>query len=166
MFRNIDELVKTENEKFQKGFTIIEILIVFTFIAVLTVLGIAAYSSYTSTQQVQSGAADVATMLNTAKNQSLSQVIPTSCGVTPVTGYRVDITVGGGQFVFSAICGLPQTVTTSNLPPRVTFAAGSTASVFFPISTGMPTTGASITVTGYGKSKVISVSQTGAIAVN
>lgn len=149
-----------------KGFTIIEILVVFTFIAVLTVLGIAAYSTYTSTQQVQSGASDIATMLSTAKNNSLSQVIPSGCGVNPVTGYQVDITVGGGQFVLSAVCGSLLKITSRTLPPNVTFASGSTPTILFPISTGMPSSGSTITVTGYGKTKVISVSQTGAISVN
>lgn len=149
-----------------KGFTLIELLIVFTFIALLTVLGIAAYSTYTSTQLVQSSAADVATMLSTAKVQSLSQVIPSSCGANPVTGYEVDITIGGQQYVYSILCGTKQTVKTGNLPPNVMFTNSSTPTITFPIATGAPTSSGTITVTGYGKTKVITVSQTGAITQN
>ena len=149
-----------------KGFTLIEILIVFAFIGILTVLGIASYSTYTSAQTVNSSASDVATMLSTAKSNSLSQVIPNSCGANPVTGYQVDIIVGGQQFVLSAVCTGLQRISSSKLPTPVKFASGSTATVFFPISTGMPSAAATISVTGYGKTKTITVTQTGAITVN
>src|SRR6266550_2993530 len=109
-----------------KGFTLIELLTVFAFISILTALGIAAYTSYNSSQIVQSSALDIANILNTAKSNSLSQIIPASCGSNPVTGYQVDITIGGQQFKLSAKCGAIQVLTTKNLPPRVTFANGST----------------------------------------
>src|SRR6185503_16873437 len=100
----------------------------------LTSLGIAAYSSYNSSQTIQSSASDVATMLSSAKSRSLSQVIPTSCATNPVTGYQVDVTIGGQQYTMSAICGSKQIITTNNLPPNVKFAGGSTTSILFNIS--------------------------------
>jgi prepilin-type N-terminal cleavage/methylation domain-containing protein len=149
----------------ERGFTLLELLTVFGIIAILTSLGIASYNSYTSSQTVQSSANDVATILNSAKSRSLSQVIPVSCGVNPVTGYQVDITINGGQYTLSAICGSKQIIKTNNLSPNVTFANGSTASVFFNISTAAVASTATITLTGYSKTKVIIVSQTGDVSV-
>lgn len=149
-----------------KGFTLVELLIVFAIVGILTTLGIAAYNSYNSNQTVQSSAADVETMLNTAKSRSLTQVIPTSCGVVPVTGYQVDVTIAAQQYTLSAKCGSLQVITTANLPPNVTFAAGSTPSVFFNISTGTVASTATISITGFGKTKKVTVSPTGDVSVN
>jgi len=150
----------------RRGFTLIELLVVFTFIGILTALGIAAYSSYNSAQTVQSSAEDVATMLSTAKEHSLSQVIPSSCGSNSVTGYQVDITVTGQQYTLSALCGTKQVITSNSLPPHVMFANGSTPSVLFDISTGTLSSTATLSITGYGKTKTISISQTGNITKN
>ena len=152
--------------KNERGFTLLELLTVFGIIGIMTTLGIAAYNSYNSSQTTQSSANDVATMLNSAKSRSLSQVIPSSCGVNPVTGYQVDVTLNGSQYTLSAICGSKQVITTNNLPPNITFANGSTATVFFTISTAAVASTATITLTGYGKTKIITVTQTGNVLIN
>jgi prepilin-type N-terminal cleavage/methylation domain-containing protein len=149
-----------------KGFTLVELIVVFSVIGILTSLGLASYSSYNGKQTVQSAATDVVTMLNTAKSQSLSQVIPSSCASNPVTGYQVDVTVGSQQYTLSAICGTKQVITTSNLPAKVTFDNGSTTTVFYPIATGTIANASSISITGYGITKIISISQAGTVSVN
>ena len=148
------------------GFTLIEIVIVFAIIAILTSLGLAAYNTYNGDQEVQSSAIDVETMLNLAKSRSLTQVIPASCGTNSVTGYQVDVTIGSQQYTLSAICGSKQVVETNNLPPRITFANGSTTTVFFNISTGAVASNGTILITGFGNTKTITVSQTGDVSVN
>lgn len=148
-----------------KGFTLIELLIVFAFIGVLTALGLASYASYNSTQAVHSSAADVATMLNTAKSRALAQVIPSSCAAS-VTGYEVDVTVGGNQYKLYAVCTVKKLITTSTLPPHVTFAAGSDPTVFFAISTGGVAATNNVIVTGYGKTKTITINPEGNVSVN
>jgi len=149
-----------------EGFTLIEIVIVFAIIAILTSLGLAAYNAYNGGQEVQSSATDIETMLNLAKSRSLTQVIPTSCGANSVTGYQVDVVVGSQQYTLSAICGSKQIVETNNLPPRVTFANGSTTTVFFNISTGTVASNATISITGFGRTKTVTVSQIGDVSVN
>ncbi len=148
------------------GFTIFELLAVFAIIGIMTSLGIAAYNSYNGTQLVQSSATDVVTMLNIAKSHSLAQVIPPSCGTNSVTGYQVDVTPNGQQYTLSAICSGKQILTTNNLPPNITFANSSTPSVFFTISDGTVATDATITITGFGRTKNITVSQTGSVSSN
>ncbi len=147
------------------GFTLIELLVVFSFIGLLTAFGMASYSAYNSSQLVQSGASNVATVLNAAKSRAISQVIPASCGINHVSGYQVDITVSARQYTLSAMCGSKQIVSTNNLPPQITFAAGSTATVFYSISSGTLSNTATILVTGYGKTKTVTVSKIGSVAV-
>lgn len=155
------------SDSFEDGFSLLELLTVFGIIAILTSLGVAAYNSYNSSQTVQSSANDVATMLNTAKSKSLTQVIPASCGTNPVTGYQVDITINGGLYTLSAFCGGKQIITQNNLSPGITFVNGSTTTVFFNIGTGTVASTATITIsqTGTSKTKTITVSQTGDVSI-
>jgi prepilin-type N-terminal cleavage/methylation domain-containing protein len=148
------------------GFTLIEMLVVIGIISTLTSLGIASYSSYNALQTVESNATTVATQLGSAKSQAISQVIPSSCGANPLTGYQVNITVNSQQYTVAAVCGTQQVVSTNKLPPELTFTAGSTATVFFSVSTGAVANTATINITGYGKTKTITVSNIGNISVN
>lgn len=148
------------------GFTLIELMIVVAFISILTSLGIAAYSSYNSSQEVQSSASNFESMLSTAKSRSLTQVIPASCGNNPVTGYEVDVTLGGQQYTLSVDCGTKQVVTTNNLPPNVDFGNGSTASTFFTISNGNLAAQSSVIITGYGQTRTVITNTLGTSSIN
>ena len=150
----------------QRGFTLIEILIVFTIIGVLTSLGIAAYASYNSLQVVQTSASDVGNMLTTARSRALSQVKPSTCGTNVLSGYQVDLSQSGSSYTLSAVCGSKQPMKTSSLPPQVTFDVSTPASVFFAVSSGTVATPATIKVNGYGRTKTITISGTGNVSIN
>lgn len=157
---------RTVPKLFPKGFTLIELIVVFSLIGILTSLGIASYAAYNSSQIVQSSATTVVTQLNSARSLAISQVIPTSCGTNYLTGYQVDITPNGQQYTVSAMCGSKQVISTYNLPKQLTFVSGSTTPVFFAVSTGIVATTATIQVTGYGKTKIITVTTAGSISTN
>jgi prepilin-type N-terminal cleavage/methylation domain-containing protein len=175
-----------------RGFTLIELLVVIAMMAILTSLGIASYASYNGSQVVQTAAADVANMLNTAKSQSISQVKPEDCGENSLSGYEVDIDSASQQYNLIALCPPPvdpdidpfaspsadETATPSGnidgkiivvtkpLPPQISFDPASIQNVSFAISTGTVTQGGTITISGYGKTKTISVNDTGQITIN
>ncbi|MGH7204158.1 MAG: pilus assembly FimT family protein [Candidatus Levyibacteriota bacterium] len=58
------------------------------------------------------------------------------------------------------------TITTQPLPAQVNFDTNSSSQIFFAISTGTITSPQTVIITGYGKTKTITVSPTGNISVN
>lgn len=135
------------------GFTLIEIIIVFSVLAIISVTGIAAFLNYSRSQTLSTATAEVVTMLNTAKSRAMSQKIinptnesQTMCGANnPFVGYKVlickfsDGSVGSSDCIgatsnnsyqFQIACTnlpLDPVIETKTLPPNISFPAGQTA---------------------------------------
>lgn len=151
----------------QKGFTLIELIVVFAILGIMTMAGLSAYSVFSNSQGVQVGTADVSNMLTTAKTRAISQASPPQCSGKSLQGYMVAINILNSQFSLSAVCGgNTYLLSTKDLPAGVTFQSGSTATVTFNVSTGAPSNSASISLSGNGKTKTISVQSTGNIMTN
>lgn len=58
----------------QKGFTLIELIVVFTVMAILSTIGVVSFVSYSRTQALNQTASDLVQTLNTAKSLSASQL--------------------------------------------------------------------------------------------
>jgi prepilin-type N-terminal cleavage/methylation domain-containing protein len=148
----------------RKGFTLIELLIVFAVIGILTGIGMASYSSYNNTQSLQTSSSDVVNMITTAKSRAISQVKPSQCGSAVLVGYRVNF--ASPQYSMHVLCGnTSYLLQTKDLPTGVTFATGSSASVTFAAFRGTSSPG-TVTLSGFGKTKNISVSSAGTITSN
>lgn len=80
-----------------KGFTLIEIIVVFSVIAIISTVGIAAFVSYSKTQALQASYLDFINTLNKAKAYSLSQVKPTRCDQNLLNGYDVVLNYSSDQ---------------------------------------------------------------------
>lgn len=82
-----------------KGFTLIELIIVFTVIAILSVGGIAAFVSYSQTQSLSNDRENIITILNLAKANTTSQLKSTSSATCNGTleGYSVIFTTSGAN---------------------------------------------------------------------
>lgn len=72
-----------------KGFTLIELIVVFTVLAILSTMGIASFVNYTNSQKLRNSTLDIKTFLQQARSQSANQVKPSSC--TGFQGYEVRI---------------------------------------------------------------------------
>lgn len=174
----------------QSGFTLIEIIVVFSIIAILSVIGVASFVNYSRVQTVEGAAADLSSYFVVAKSRSSAQVKPTSqaplCDDTKVlNGYKVIICQtstsdvlcsDSNSYVLAVVCSDP-TVSSSPsnpsykidsrvLPKNVTFSpAPTTTTIFFPlISSGVQGPGI-VSVSGYGYTKTITVNSVGGIQI-
>ncbi len=77
------------------GFTFIELIVVFSVIAILSSVGIASFVSYSRTQQLNSSSSELVTLINLAKSRSASQIKPNNIGIcsnnATLEGYEVRI---------------------------------------------------------------------------
>lgn len=146
-----------------KGFTLIEIIIVFSVLAIISVTGIAAFLNYSRSQALSAATAEIVTMLNTAKSRSVSQKIinpidesQTMCGLNnSFVGYKVLIckfsdgsigssdcigTTNNNSYQFQIACTnlpLDPVIETKTLPANISFPAGQAAvSYLFRVLTG------------------------------
>ncbi len=86
----------------QKGFTLIELTIVFTIMAIIGGIGFASYSTFSNRQKLDQAAYDLKAGIDEAKHMAVSRVKPSSCGATTVLdGYRVTVCVSGGNCTVS-----------------------------------------------------------------
>lgn len=145
------------------GFTILELIVVFAIIAILSTVGIAAFVSYGRTQTLQTSVSEVSVLLNLAKSRSLSQIKPSVCSSQILNGYQVVISLPD-KYEMDVVCsGFAYKIQGKTLPTNITF--NSQGTYFFPILvSGVRIQGpATIVLTGYGQQKSITLTSIGGI---
>lgn len=85
------------------GFTLIEVIVSFSVIAILSTLGIAAFLLYSTDQQFKNTYLEFANNVSSARSRSISQVKPTGC-IDTLLGYKIYIK-SANQYEIYAICG-------------------------------------------------------------
>jgi prepilin-type N-terminal cleavage/methylation domain-containing protein len=166
MFSKIHKKLLTVN-----GFTLLELIIVFSVIAMVSTVGIAAFVNYSRTQALQTSYLDLLNTLNVAKSYSISQIKPSSCGINLLQGYRVAIDTFNNKYSLYTECqGYEQLIKSSFLSKDKSIAFNSTlttnSSILFPILSNDISNCANsctITINGYGNQRAIVVSSTGLI---
>lgn len=163
-----------------QGFTLIELIVVFSVMAVLSTVGIASFVSYTNSQKLRNAVLDIKTSLQNARSQALSQTQNSACTGT-IQGYEVRICCrsGGtscptcnstGDYEIDATCStIPNGVlvpgSSGILPSGVSISSSATTQRvfhFIPIVGGV-TIGGNIGITGNGQTQTVKVTTTGVI---
>lgn len=153
------------------GFTLIEIIVAMSVIAILSTVGIAAFLNYSRSQSVAQATAELYTTLNLARSRAQSQVKPSSgsCGppsYSSLEGYRVRAATPT-RYDLYAICGGSQEFIEFHVTPSGVTLSSSASSFTFAIITGnvaeAAAGGTPITVSGYGSSQIITVYNDGRI---
>lgn len=153
------ELRIQNNPRKQEGFTLIELIVAFTIIAILSVISVAAYVSFSRNQAVDNEVNQLVSVLNLAKSKAQSQVKPSSCATSPgptnqaLTEYQVVIDQSNSRYKLVAICaGSPidipiegSSIIYHKFPSQITVNTNNTIS--FNVLSGVATSG-TITLTG------------------
>lgn len=151
-----------------RGFTLIEILVVLSVLAILGAFGFAALVNYSRTQTLKTAARDLTTHLRVAQNKAIVQEKPvgsTGCGSNALTGYRLQFT-SDTDYSIVAVCS--QTITVSQFKLSQTIKKTSpdgTLNLDFLVSTGkLSQADTTITLTSdFGQTENIVVKQSGVI---
>lgn len=154
--------------KERNGFTLIEILVVFSVIAILSGIGVASFASYSRSQQLAQSGNNIKLLVSQARFSALSGVKTNqdqsgntiTCGNESLVGYAVTV-IGNNQLELSMECAntSSQTFKTLTIPTGYTFDNSTTCTQikFDSLSAtagGVPCT---IVLGGYGRSKTITI---------
>ena len=83
-------LFKAGHVRRQAGFTLLEILIAFSVVGIISAVTIASFGSFSKSQQLQQATNEVLATVKQAKSYAQSQVKPDSCVGKELEGYRVE----------------------------------------------------------------------------
>lgn len=145
------------------GFTLIEIIVVFSILSVLSAVGLASFVTYSRTQAVTNERNNLILTLNVAKARAQSQVKPSNCDTQTLNGYQVSINTINNTYSLIADCSTADAViSTTRLSSNITFQSTSETTYSFPVLTG-GVTGGTIVITGYGIVQTINVNTNGTI---
>src|SRR3989338_2943121 len=105
-----------------KGFTLIETIVVFAVISILSTVAIASFVNYNKTQNVQVAYSELTATLALARSRALSQIKPQQC-TSILNGYKVTLDVSGSKYKLYAVCSenLDIEIQTASLPKNVIF---------------------------------------------
>ena len=98
-------MIRSRLLKNDPGFTLLELVVVFSVIAIISTIGVVSFTNYNKTQELNGAVSDVVNFLNTAKSNSLSQIKTAGCDqvdadnnpVYTLEGYEVTVISGSGD---------------------------------------------------------------------
>jgi len=85
-----------------EGFTLIELVVAFSIMAILGTVGIASFVSYSRSQSLQQATNDLTMTINTARAKSLAQVSNICSGSGVFNGY--DVVISTNSYNLNAEC--------------------------------------------------------------
>lgn len=157
------------NLKSSKGFTIIELIIAISIIALISAIGIASFAGRGKIAELDAATSSVSSYLQLARSRAISQVKPkdpVTCAGT-LEGYKVVINQADNSYELNIVCGgTVGKISEKTLPVNFSFDNDTTStSFFFPILTHGVEGAGVISISGYGKKKTITVDSVGGINI-
>lgn len=151
----------------QKGYSFIELLVVFSIIGILSTIGIASFVNFNNSKSLDGAASDVSNTLTLARQRALSQIKPTSCNANQsLGGYEVRFSTAASTYEIYALCASNRTqISSKKLPPGVTFDPTTPSTILFIVPNATIDRTATARINGFGKNKRVIVDPSGTISV-
>lgn len=154
-------LSEKESIMAKHGYTLIELLIVFSIIGILLGVGIVAYNDFNKRQTLKGAALTLKNDLRAAQNKALAGEKPPG-GCTVLDGYEVGFTATGYSFRAKCSPGPSYgTATTVNLPTGVNLTISPAGSVLFKVLSQGVDAGRTICLSGFNRTYKLSVTTSG-----
>ena len=166
----------------KSGFTLIELIVVFSITTILSMVGIASFVTFSRQEAVTTGTSELKTMLTRAKSLTFSQVKPNQCTATQqFNGYKVLVCCSsgnlcpqpcqlGGDYELQVVCANnPVSIDTRTFAKQVTvdttLSKTTSRSFWFQPVTAAVVGAGKVTIKGigYNKTATLTVSSTGII---
>lgn len=147
-----------------RGFTLLELIIVMTIGTVLLSMGIASFNNYNNLQKVKQAALTLRNNLRLAQTYAISAEKPAGCA-SPLDGYLVSFPTNDSYTIrpqCNGAAGNP--VVTYAIPDPLTFSAYPASILFRVLTAGTNLAGATpITISGFGSTATVTVYPSGDI---
>src|SRR3990167_1076067 len=160
-----------KNKHSQKGFSLLELLVVFSLISLITGIGFVTFTSYSQKTVLDQAAQDVKQQIEKAKFNALSQVKPPGC-VGDLLAYQINF-INSTQYRITAFCATQSMIfSTNTLSKGVTFQNENVCEgIMFDTLTnsisisGLRTLPCTIQVEAYSSRQDITVDQNGNVTI-
>lgn len=148
-----------------KGFTLIELMVVFAIIFIGSTAGIATFSKFGEAKKLDSAAAEFESLLNNARINAVTQTSPPSpIACTDAQGFtqmqKYGITITNNQTYEMGVCcnGVRSTINNKvfKLPAGVRFSVNSD-NIYFKVATGTSNTGVPVCTSNSSVLKTITL---------
>lgn len=151
-----------------QGFTLIEILVTISIIGILSSVGLASYINFNRQQLVLQSARKIMEDMRLAQSLASNNQKPDGCGT--LSGYTLSVYgINNTNYSIKAVCSpvLEVDVVKEDSIPANLVVTGFSSVEFKVLRQPVKTTGGnSLTITGFGKSKTISVGAGGEMSLN
>lgn len=152
------------------GFTLVELLIAVSVLAIIGAFGFAALVNYSRIQALENAARDLKTHLRLVQSKAMVQEKPAACSSSaPLTAYRLTFT-NPSNYRIDALCSTTVTVGTFSLPQPITRTVPAADTyIDFLVSSGLPrpAVGYSLpftfTLSGFSNTSSVIIEATGVI---
>jgi len=154
-------LLKSPRLSSNLGFTIVELLIILSLIALLFTLGMAQYNRFNRSQCLNRAKDELISNLRLAQGKAMAAEKPSSCTET-LSGHKLKFT-DNQNYKIVAVCGEEIDIKTDVAFPDGVIKQAGPNEIFFKVLNQGIESDVTLTLSGFGETKTITVNTAGEI---